>query len=403
MNISSLRKHPIYRISIWIALAAVLYIIWQIYTHLKPNLLTFGDSVQYWAAGRLVLIGENPYSAEMVLELRHQAGNFLEFPPDAISRMIYPPWILQLLIPFGIPTYPLSRSLWFLFNLTLVFISAKLIWDLYQGRKNQQWIAYLTVFSFAPTLFLLLVGHITSLQLLGAVVFLNFVRYPKGEKWRDILAGSFAALVVIKFQLLYLFLLALILWTIEFRRWNVLIGFALFLLLTSVISLSINQQVFAQFWEAFSNYPFENWETPTLGRLLRVVFAVKSEWLQFLPSIFGVIWFIYYWQINHKNWDWLTEMPILIFVSLITSTHMWTYDMVLLLLPVLQVMIELIRRGWSRSVGIIILFYIIINGAAIYLHTSFHDFYFFWFTPAILIWYLIGRKLAQAKISTISS
>jgi len=86
----SLRKTPIYRFFILSALAVCILLSVYIVSKMGIGLITYGDSVQYWAAGKLMLAGSNPYSPEQVLNLRLKAGNLSEFPEGAMSMMLYP-------------------------------------------------------------------------------------------------------------------------------------------------------------------------------------------------------------------------------------------------------------------------------------------------------------------------
>ena len=56
------------------------------------------DYVEYWAAGRLNLQGENPYSPELLLPLERGAGR----DTDEAIMMWNPPWTLALAMPFGL-------------------------------------------------------------------------------------------------------------------------------------------------------------------------------------------------------------------------------------------------------------------------------------------------------------
>ena len=390
--IVSLRKRPIYRFSLYVLIVLILIALIKLVSE-DPERTAFGDSVQYWAAARLMLTGSNPYSPEQVMELRRQAGNFTKFTSDAVSMMLYPPWTIPLILPFGALNYPISRLLWLLFHIFVVFFSVRTIWYLYQGPREWKWVAYLVAFAFEPTILILRAGHITTLHLLGIVGFLYFINNSSNKKSADLFAGACVALVTIKPQLLYLFLLALLLWVIERRRWGILAGGSFAILFSSLIAWLINPRVFNQYWLAISNYPIGSWATPTLGSVLRLIFGIEREWLQVLPSIIMTIGFLFYWWKKHTQWNWLEQTPLLVLGSFLVSPYTWTYDMVALLLPILQVVIGLLRRSWDWSMGILFAAYIFICAFALYLHIYLDDFWFVWFAPGILIWYWVGNKI----------
>ena len=163
---------------------------------------------------------------------------------------------------------------------------------------------------------------------------------------------------------------------------------------------SAHRQVFFQFWEAITNYSVGSWASPAIGTVLRRTFGYHIEWLQILPSILGFIWFIYYWFKHHRQWDWLEQTPILIFASYLTSAYMWPYDMVVLMLPILQVSIELIHTKEKRKIGPMFFLFFLINAATVYHFIYIHNYYYlFWLVPAYLLWYLIGKWVAKTELN----
>ena len=172
--IISIRRTPAYKIFV-ISTAIISFIALILIIFNDPELAAIGDSVQYWAAARLMLSGENPYAGEMVLNLRHDVGNFAEFPQDAISMMLYPPWTLPWFFAGGLLDYSYFRIAWLLLHICLVFLSVNLIWNFYKGPRQFLWLGLLVAFAFEPTILLLGTGHITILHLLGLIGFLYFI------------------------------------------------------------------------------------------------------------------------------------------------------------------------------------------------------------------------------------
>ena len=91
--------------------------------NIDQKLVLYGDSFQYWAAGRLFLAGENPYDYDNVAELRKRNGYKNEIAEDAISMMLYPPMIFPILVPFSIFSYSTSRMIWLFFFFFFLFLA----------------------------------------------------------------------------------------------------------------------------------------------------------------------------------------------------------------------------------------------------------------------------------------
>jgi hypothetical protein len=158
--------------------------------------------------------------------------------------------------------------------------------------------------------------------------------------------------------------------------------------------LIINPLVFHQYWASISQYPLGAWATPALGSVLRLIIGYNFEWLQILPTLLGFVWFLHHWWKRKHSWDWKEEAPILILISVVTAAYVWTYDMVLLLLPILQVIIMSLNSKMKWVTNLLLVTYFFVNISILIIHTLLNEFWFFWFSPFILIWYLIGRNLS---------
>ena len=165
--------------------------------------------MEYWAAGRLNLRGDNPYSPEQLGALELQTGRTFQVP----VRMWNLPSILPLIMPFGALDFPFSRVLWFLSQVALICFSASYVWRLYGGSPHLSWVPWLIALSFIPTLFMLKVGQIGTFMLFGIVLFLMFTQ--RRSWWLAALAMLFMAN---KPHVLYLVPLAFLLWTLSRRQ-----------------------------------------------------------------------------------------------------------------------------------------------------------------------------------------
>jgi hypothetical protein len=310
--------------------------------------------------------------------------------------MLNPPWAVTFVMPFALLSYSISRLAWLLFSIGTILISTRLFWRFYNGPPRKQWLVWLVIILFAPSILLLQVGQITSLILLGITLFFYFTITHKN----DLAAGAALTLVAIKPQVVFIFLLALLFWVIEQRRWRILIGSIVSVLLLTLVSMIFNQQIIFQYLGMLRVSYIPDLATPTIGSYLRFFwFGIDKFWLQFLPTVFGGIWFIYYWSKKHSSWNWLDELPLLLLISLLTSSYSWTYDLVILLPAVLQVTIWILSdwKHW-RTLFLAIIF-TTINMLYLVLHKNLTDFWFGWMTPILLIMYLAFRWQHMKKIN----
>jgi hypothetical protein len=385
---TTLQKKVIYRVFIWLSLIFSVYILIRISPTLsKPKYLPSDDFVPYWASGRLNIYGDNPFDPQKTEQLQISVGGESSG-AYTISIMLNPPWAITLVMPFGFLNYSVSRFWWLIYSILLIFASSLLLWRIFSGNPKQRWLALLVVFMFAPTISVLEVGQIAPLLLLGLTGFLYFTVVERND-W---LAGVFLSLASIKPQVAYLFWVALLFWIIQERRWFVVLSTSISVMLLSFIAWLFNPHIFQQYFGMLQTYQISDWANPTIGAYLRFFwFGIDKFWLQFLPSIIGCIWFIYYWYKHHSSWDWVDELPLLLIISQITSSYTWTYDLVILIPAIIQATVW-ISSDWKRwSTLFLAIYYMIINILDLILHRTLSDFWFIWIAPALLILYLLIR------------
>jgi hypothetical protein len=240
--------------------------------------------------------------------------------------------------------------------------------------------------TFIPTMMVLRTGQIGPLILLGTVGFLHFER-----QGRLFLAGAACVLIAIKPHLLFLFWIALALWSIEGRRRRVLIGGILTGVVAAVIPVFFNPEVWQQYWFALTHHPPEEWVSLTIGSILRLLLGADLVWLQLVPAIPALIWFGFHWRKHHAGWTWGEQMPLLMLVSFLTTFYgAWPFDLVILLLPVIQAAVWVVEVKSLRTAALAM--YLVIDLTALSLIlVGVTSIWFIWMTPALLLCYLSLR------------
>lgn len=335
-----------------------------------PAALPLHDFVEYWAAGRLLLEGGNPYDPELVGALERQAGR-----TDEGILMWNPPWAMPFVLPLGALPVRVAHLVWLVFNLSVIAFSADALWRLYGGPASRRWVALLLACSFVPVAIAIIAGQISPLLLLGAVLFLRFVRGGA-----DLLAGAACALLAVKPHLTYLFWFAILLWAVQQGRWRVLAGGVLAGVVLTGVSMLFDPNVLGEYWHVMTTKPPQQYRSPTLGFLIRLALGegASFRW-QFLPMIPGLIWFATYYMRHRRHWEWSERLPTLLLVSMLTTAYGgWPFDVVLLLVAVLRLAVLRPRLGsLIAHVGI--------NGLALLqLLRGVEYLGFVWLTPALL-------------------
>lgn len=348
------------------------------------------DFMEYWTAGRLNLVGANPYSPEQFVPLATTGWPAAWRP----IMMWNPPWTLPLIMPFGILDYPFSRLLWLISQTAIVLFSATFIWRFYQGPPAASWLAWLIAFTFLPTLFMLKTGQISAIMLLGVVLFLMFTQR---QVWW--LASLSMLLISIKPHTLYLVMLAYFFWAISQRRWSLLVGSGIGICLSTGIALLFNPLILTQYFYAINHHPPTHWVTPTIGGMLRYFLGGDKVWLQFVASAIGVTWFCFHWLKERVTWRWPEQMPLLLMVSVLTTSYGWTFDYVVLIPVILSVATALFQQGMSLATLLAISLYLAIEVVTLAVNWRFQDYFaFVWLVPALAGLYFLMVRLGVDRL-----
>ena len=387
-----------------LALAAVLMVGQVRQLLADPSVWPPDDFVEYWAAAKLTLAGENPYDPALLLPLQQAAGR----DTDEAIMMWNPPWSLAVVLPLGLLPAREAQLLWLALNLVVAGFCGDRLWLLLGGSPARRWVGWAVTLAFLPTLFALQSGQISLLLLLGAVLFLECER----RGW-PVLAGAATVLLAIKPHLAYLVWVAILADAVCRWRVGVIFGGVVAGSMAVLIALAFNPHLLNQYADALGNRPPAQWVSPTLGTLLRLAFGEERFRLQFVPMGIGLAWFAWHWMRTRHSWNWGEQLPLLLLVSFVTAPYgAWPFDMVLLLPAVLRMVAvcilslsggcqppELLSRGADtpRSPGlntkIPLLALLAVNLTCLAMNVGrTGSFAFIWVGPAILLLYVFSPK-----------
>jgi hypothetical protein len=351
------------------------------------------DFIEYWTATKLLLNGGNPYSSAELLASQVALG---WSQPEALM-MWNPPWTFSFTLPFGLVDYQTAQFAWFLSHTLIIFVGAKSLWKIYGGEAEKSRYAALSIISFAPAYFALLLGQIGPLILLGLIAFLASV---KKKAWG--LAGAALTIAAIKPHLLYLLWLALLMWTLKKLQWKLVTGFVVAGIAVALLPLLLDRDVYLQYFDLLKTgrvtKPLD-WATPSLGTALAELLAIPDAWIRWLPSVGGAVWFLWYGSRRTETWDWLSELPLVLLVSVVTASFVWTFYQVVLVPAVIQAAVWLSRLEDRARAAMCIGIHVTL-GAILLVSKIFvmDDFWYFWVAPVYLLFYLYVRATVGAAI-----
>jgi hypothetical protein len=342
------------------------------------------DFIAYWTAGRLNLTGHNPYDVNQMMNLQQTLG----WSDERVLMMWYPPWTLPFVMLLGLFPYSLSRLIWFICEVIIFCVTASFYWKIFHGQDKKEWIAWIFVLAFGPSLQLLKLGQIVPLMILGITGFIYF-----NHKGNFFWAGVLTSFVLIKPHSIYLFIIAVTMWAIFYRKWKYLAGFVITPIILSGIAMVTNTKILMEYLDVLLHYPPDFYATATLGTPLRLIFGSDNFYLQFLAPILGILWFIFHWFRNWKIWHWEEQLPLIILVSASTAAFGWVTDLSIAMIAIIQIAAWLNYKVWTLQTALLFVAFWIVSLLCAFLSVNQH--WFWWLGSYYLIWYIIARKIIQ--------
>ena len=281
---------------------------------MAAGVLPAQDFAQYWTAAHLVR--QNPYSFHQVSDFQHAHG-ILADPPLVLKN---PPWAIPFILPLGWFSYRAAFAVWTLLSILIFAACNRAIWG--ELNRGPSLIPLLLPLLFGPTIVQLMLGQWTVLVFLGVVVFLI-----AAERHSDWVAGASLVLLLGKPHVTLLFLLAILLWALQQKRWRIFVACSLALVSASLAVELLNPHIWAQFVERTSRVVHESEAYPNVGGILYKISGVHL--LGLLPQVAGLIWLVFYWRRHRRNWQWMEHGTMVLLCSVVCSYYSYPYDEIL--------------------------------------------------------------------------
>ena len=340
-----------------------------------------GDFRPYWSSSYLFLHQKDFGNPELIDNIERSLTDWHE--PFTMHAWFAPTGNL-ILIPFTFFDFSTASYYWLITNIGILFLSSILLW---QGPKSSVWLSIFTTFFFCMTLISLICGQVNTLEVLGLALFLTCMR-----KEKFLFAGISLGLTTIKPHLVILTLPILLLSLVRRKQWRVLAGFSGIMLIALAFLTAIYPPWLSSFWHLLSFGMGTVRQTPTINGLLVLMGSYTlGKWIWLI--ILGVAIFI--WWNNKNSIDYRTMIDITLLVGLFIAPIGWSYDQIMLLLPILSIFEKMENdRVGKREKRLVFEAMIGINALLYYQRTlEISDAWFFWTPLAIaLIYYFVFLK-----------
>jgi hypothetical protein len=201
---------------------------------------------------------------------------------------------------------------------------------------------------------------------------------------------------MVKPHLVYLTLPIIFLKALHERRWRFFAGFAATLLFLTGITWLLRPTFLSEYAGHVGQGSLFDWMTPTVGGLIQA--ATGLTWVKFIGVILLPV-LAYLWWTRYRSTPLITLVSVLTILSLITAPFGWSYDFIVLLVPILHMLSLAANGAVSRSdVAIILVAGLAADMAAYYQRIVIeNELYFFWIPVVVggLYGWLLQNSILQ--------
>jgi hypothetical protein len=351
------------------------------------------DFLAYWSAAHLFIYGDNPYDQTAMRALQQSTIPGIISPGDTVINAWNPPWLILIMSPLGALPYPLAFPIWTFFNVLLLGLIIIISWQMCGHARSSSGIliAFVASYIYGGTISYLAIGQITVFVLLGIVLSVWWLDHQA-----DFLAGAVLLLTLIKPQISYFFLVIILIWVIKYRRWKVIEGLAIAVVTTLIIFWIFDPSWVKDYLMLITSLPFSSLYTSTIGSFFASIYHTNIFYFSPIILVFLIKPIL---RIQERD-GWLTSVNLALLISLPLSPYGFSFDQIVIIPSIVQVISWLWNLQISRKCSIIIIGSLIIFYALVIrmLSISMLEYYWFFIFPFIfLVIYIIPWKMSRAS------
>jgi hypothetical protein len=357
------------------------------------------DFQGYWSAAYLLSQSEDFTDDASLLALQRSITR-----PDQryVIKTWNPPWLLAWLLPLTLMPFDTAVTVWLIFNTLLLGGSAALITWHYAAQATARWklaLPLLAGLMFPSGIVALLFGQVNVLVLAGLVGYLVLA-----ARRRDLEAGMALALTLAKPHVVYLTATLVILTAVRQRRWRIIGGLAIILLISTAAVFFLRPTFLTEYWTSVGEGRLLDWQAASLPAYLQ--YSLGWPWIRYtfvvaLPLAVG------WWFWRGRSWSMDLMVDLSIMASVITMPFGWSYDFVVLLLPLSRLVIWLIEgfltrvESWLIGLTLLVSYLLMIRQRI----ASPGEMDFFWIPifVALLYGWALFRLRSQGSPATVAS
>ena len=301
----------------------------------------YPDFTALYSAGKIVRegLGKQLYDSQTQNRIQQEFASEVSIRQGPLPYT-HPPWEALIFVPFACFSYPVAYLLWDAVNVLILLSLPFLLRNQLPQLKQVSVLFWLFVsLAFYPIFFALLQGQdILPLLLFFTLAFVSL------KQSNDLAAGYWLGLGLFRFHLV----LPLVLILLLHKRLKALVGFVLVGCVLVLVSIAIVG------WNGALSYPWFVWhvedvmghgaivpaDMPNLRGLLHIFLAASSSKLviQLVVAALSAALLIFAsakWKVARDGTAFDLGFSLVVVSTILVSYHANTYDLALLLLPVM--------------------------------------------------------------------
>ena len=313
-----------------------------------------GDFLQEWVGGHIVVTGHSNqlYDPNHFRSVQHNESlvgfrwsESKYFPP------VYPPFYYAAMSGLALINYKLAVFIWGLLSALALIATGELIWRYYEPAQANFGMLFLASMIFVPLLLCFTMGHKSTFLL-----FLLTATFLLLKHNRDVMAGLVFGFIAFKPHLVIVIGVAMLFQ----RNWRFVGGAFITLLIGLITSLQVGWEPCSQYFRlclGMGSYVqtdgYQSAQAHSLwGACQNLLPGLGPVWIKGLAAtgVVGVILILIRLmsvktERDHYRFD--AQFAAMVIATVLIAPHFYTYDLVILLLPMMVFTTKFLRRGES--------------------------------------------------------
>jgi hypothetical protein len=298
------------------------------------------DFFTFWLAGHMVMHGGDPYSPVQWVAGHHAFG--VTWIPN--QAYVYPLPLSLLFAPLGLLSLHQAFIVWVALSIIMILVSLALLLKIQAGSGPFAIPLFAGIIFFRPTTLTLFTGQISSWLLL--LVTITAILWEKGKwEWGSLLLP----ILMLKPNLGAPMVVLLGLWLLFQKRYRSILAMVVMGIILLAAGFLQNPHWVSAYWGIGSNKLAETFGgSPTVWGLGALISHNQISATLIIGCLAGLLVLFGFFRAlmpSHATLRPVSVLALAVCVTLLVTPYTWTYDQLLLILPLTMAILAMDRMG----------------------------------------------------------